>query len=388
MNRVYTACGRFRIWIGFSRAPYLVSPIMNLARRHILLVFLVAGLFQAGEAAAQPLAQVPTEVEIKFAGYQGLELQGTLSLPAQVPEGGAAGVLLLPGSGPTDREGNQPPRLMTNLLQQMAQRLAKEGFVVLRFDKRSAHVYANKWPNEPSLLDAFLSWEAFTGDAKAALEFLRSRKEVDPARTAIVGHSEGGLIALQLGSDLTATGSPPAALVLAGTAATRLDEVMRLQVAAALERQKADEAIRKQYAEALDKAAKSIRETRTVPGDLPAGLRPLFPPFLTRLLYSYMTLEPTALAGQYKGPVLVLHGSMDNQVPADHTEKMFTALTARAGGVQERVVVPNASHNLKPASSLTDAGLAGDVVPQALDAMAGFLSRVCGRNTAASRPGS
>ncbi len=352
---------------------------MNRLRFYIFFFLLVAGLFQAGEAAAQPLAQVSTEAEIKLTGYQGFQLQGTLSTPAQVPEGGAPGVLLLPGPGPTDREGNQPPRLMTDLLQQMAQRLAREGFMVLRFDKRSAHVYAKQWPSEPSLLDAFLSWEAFTGDAKAALEFLRSRKEVDPARTAIVGHSEGGLIALQLGSDLTAAGSPPAALVLVGTAATRLDEIMRLQVVAALDRQKANEATRKQYAEALEKAAKSIRETRTVPGDLPSGLRPLFPPFLARLLYSYMTLDPLALAGQYKGPVLVLHGAMDNQVPADHTEKLFAALTARAGGVQERVVVPNASHNLKPASSLTDAGLSGDVVPQALDALAGFLGRTCGK---------
>ncbi|HWM89322.1 MAG TPA: alpha/beta fold hydrolase [Thermoanaerobaculia bacterium] len=320
--------------------------------------------------------QAPSEVEVTFAGYQGFQLAGSLSLPAPLSKDGAPGVLLLPGSGPTDRDGNQPPYLSTDLLKEMSRRLVREGFAVLRFDKRAAAVYANRWPADLAAQDAFFAWEAFTGDARAALDFLRGRPEVDRTRTAIVGHSEGGLIALQLGSDLAAAGSPPAALVLASTAATKLDEVVRVQMARGLENLQANEADRKLHLDALDGAIRSILESGTVPADLPFLLRPLFPPNASRLLRSYFTIDPAALARSYPGPVLVLHGAMDAQIPAEeHTDKMLGVLASRAGGVHERVIIPNASHNLKPAASLTDFGFAGDVVPGALDALAGFLSR-------------
>jgi dienelactone hydrolase len=347
----------------------------------LILILLIAGLVRADQApqpaAAPPApAQAPAETEVKFPGYQGFELAGTLSIPAQVPPGGAAGVLLLPGSGPTDRNGNQPPYLVTDLLRQMAQRLAYDGFVVLRFDKRAAQGYASRWPADPALQNVFFAWEAFSGDARAAFEFLRGRPEVDRARTAIVGHSEGSLIALQVAGDLAA-GSPPTALVLAGASGTRLDDVVRAQIASLLQRQGADEATRKQYLEALDKAIRSVVESETVPADLPAGLRPLFPANAMKLLHSYFTIDPLALARRYRGPVLLLHGAMDSQLPAEeHTAKLLATLAARPGGAQERAVIPNASHNLKPASSLTDFGFAGDVVPGALDALAGFLGRV------------
>jgi alpha-beta hydrolase superfamily lysophospholipase len=319
----------------------------------------------------------PADVEVKFAGYQGFELAGSLSLPAKVLEGGAPGVLLLPGSGPTDRDGNQLPMVRTDLLKEMAARLAREGFAVLRFDKRAAAPYAERWPADTAAQDAFFAWEAFTGDARAAFDLLRARPEVDRKRTAIVGHSEGSLIALQLGSDLAAAGSPPAALVLAGTASTKLDEVVRFQVGRLLTQLQASEAERKQHLDALEGAIRSVREAGTVPADLPILLRALFPPNAARLLRSYFTIDPAALARSYPGPVLLLHGAMDAQIPAEeHTARMLGVLASRKGGVQELVVVPNASHNLKPVTSVTDFGFAGDVVPAALDALAGFLNRV------------
>lgn len=356
-------------------------------RTPLLLLALCLGSFvspgpgaQAGEVPLPPAPPAPTQAEISFPGYQGFGLQGTLSLPASPGAGpgapkGAPAVLLLPGSGPTDRNGN-PPGVAINLLQQMAERLAREGFVVLRFDKRAAATYQPKWPVDPALQDAFFAWEAFSGDARAAFELLRARPEVDPARTAIVGHSEGGLIALQLASDLTAAGSPPAALVLASTAATTLDQLLRFQIAQALAWQEADEATRKQYLEALDRAIRSVVESGTAPADLPQGLQLLFQPSAMRLLRSYFTLDPLAFARTYKGPVLVLHGVADIQVPAEeHTARMLAALEGRAGGRQERLVVPHASHNLKPVAGPQDPGFAGDVAPEALDALTAFLQR-------------
>ncbi len=330
----------------------------------------------AGEVPLPPAPAGPSEIEVSFPGYQGFGLQGTLSLPSSVPAGGAPAVLLLPGSGAPDRNGNQQPFFVTNLLKQMAERLAREGFVVLRFDKRSAATYRASFPVDPALLDDFFAWEGFSGDARAAFELLRGRSEVDRGRAAIVGHSEGGLIALQLGSDLTATGSAPAALVLAATAATSIDHVLRFQIARSLDLQRVEEAQRKEYLDALDRGIRSVLETATVPADLPQDLRLLFPPGSMRLWRSYLTLDPLAFAGRYGGPVLLLHGAADLQVPAEeHTAKMLAALAAREGGRQERVVVPEASHNLKRVSGPQDHAFAGDVVPEALDALTAFLQR-------------
>src|SRR4051812_48487042 len=142
-----------------------------------------------------------TEREVTFAGAGGLQLHGTLVVPAI--KGKVPGVLLLPGSGPSDRNGNQPPALVTDLLKQIAERLAADGYASLRFDKRAAAVYASTWPpKDMAALNNFFSYDAFVGDARAGLDFLKSQSEINPKLTVVAGHSEGGLIAIQLVHDL------------------------------------------------------------------------------------------------------------------------------------------------------------------------------------------
>lgn len=323
---------------------------------------------------------VVTEREVAFAGFGDLELHGTLAVPAEAAEHPVAGVLLLPGSGPTDRNGNQPPQLVTDLLKQLSDRMVAEGMAVLRFDKRSAPGHAKDWPAGNEAQGEFLAWEAFVGDARAALEWLRARPEVDPARTAVLGHSEGGLIALQLGADLAGTKEAPAALVLVATAAQRLDRVILTQVDALLERQGADEAIRAPFRASIEAAVKSVVEQGVVPADLHPGLRALFPPNVVPLLRSYFTMEPAVLARACRGPVLVVGAERDTQVPAaDHLDALADALATRANETTERLLVPGASHNLKAVASEAEPGFSGPVVPQALDGIAAFLGRVLAR---------
>ena len=114
----------------------------------LLVLFLVAGIPTAQDpASGTPDAGAEGSIRerrVGFAGAQGLELQGSLALPAATPQEGSPALLLLPGSGPTDRDGNQPPFLTTNLLKQIAERLAEEGVASLRFDKRAARTYLMK----------------------------------------------------------------------------------------------------------------------------------------------------------------------------------------------------------------------------------------------------
>jgi dienelactone hydrolase len=324
-------------------------------------------------AAAPAVAQ---EREVRFAGHGDLELRGTLALPGGTEEAVPA-VLLLPGSGPTDRNGNQPPQLVTNLLKQLSDRLTAEGMAALRFDKRSAFVHSRDWPAGNEAQGEFFSWEAFVGDARAALAWLQTQPGIDPARTAVLGHSEGGLIALQLGADLAGKEGAPAALVLVGTAALRLDHVITAQIEGLLERQGVPEDQRGPFRDGLRSAVDSIVNEGIVPADLHPGLRALFPPNVVPLLRSYFTTEPLELARRCRAPALVVGAGRDVQVPADtHLAPLADTLASRLDVGAERLLVPGASHNLKPVADVTEPGFTGPVAPEALDGIATYLGRV------------
>ncbi|MCC6660977.1 MAG: alpha/beta fold hydrolase [Phycisphaerales bacterium] len=319
----------------------------------------------------------PVSAEVTFKGAGDLELHGTLLLPERTLGAAPAGVgavLLLPGSGPTDRNGNQPPGFVTNLLSQIADRLAAEGIATLRFDKRAAHVYAAQWPKGADQIGEFFSYDNFVGDATAAYLFLRGGEGVDAVRVAILGHSEGGLFALQIGSDLAATGDRPAGLILAGTPGRTLDEVVREQIRALLEKQTTDQSVRDTYMAHLERGIAAAKNRAPVPRDMPPGLAPLFNPSAQKLLYSCFTIDPAGLAARVRGPVLVLQGERDSQVSAERdAPRLVEALKKREtaeGNSTELVLVPGASHNLKSVQNAGDAGIAGPAAPQALDAIA------------------
>lgn len=119
---------------------------------------LVASAVLAAKVDAQSTNPF-TEREVAFNGAGGFQLRGTLVLPSAT-KGKVPGVLLLPGSGPSDRNGNQPPQLVTDLLKQIAERLAADGFASLRFDKRAAAVYATTWPKDMAAMNNFFSYDA------------------------------------------------------------------------------------------------------------------------------------------------------------------------------------------------------------------------------------
>lgn len=313
----------------------------------------------------------PRSAELTFKGAGNVELPGTLLLPRG--EGPFPGVLLLPGSGPTDRDGNQPPAFRTDLLRQIAEDLAERGVASFRFDKRAAHANAGLWPRTPEDIGAFFAWDHFVKDATAAFRTLKDHDAIDPDRVGVVGHSEGGLIALvmadRMGDDR------PRTLVLAGTSGRRLDHVIRDQFDRLLPLQVPDEAMRKAIRDDLERGIDAIRTDRRAPDDLHPALAPLFNESSFDVLYAYFTLEPAELAAGFPGPVLVLHGEHDAQVTvADDLPPLKSALIGREG-VRVRIhLVEGASHNFKKVASPREAGFAGPVIPDALQAIGEWLT--------------
>ena len=149
---------------------------------------------------------VEEEVEFPAAG---LTIHGTIARP-EAP-GKRPAVLLIAGSGPTDRNWNSPLIPGTNGSGRLVARaLAKRGVVTLRYDKRAT--------GESVGDESLYTWEGYLAEQQAALAVLRADAAVDPDLVFAAGNSEGGLHILRLAHD---PGGPPLAGLLFLDAAGR-----------------------------------------------------------------------------------------------------------------------------------------------------------------------
>lgn len=169
---------------------------------------LVLGIGCGGGAAvrpshrpAAPPALAVREIEVRIPA-RGLDLAGTLSVPRAA--GPRPAVLLLQGSGPLGRDEVLPGQLgMTfgfevAVFRELSAELARAGFVVLRFDKRTC-TRANGCENDYP--EADVGFDDVLEDAQAALDWLRARREVDRRALFLVGHSLGGAFVPELMTD-------------------------------------------------------------------------------------------------------------------------------------------------------------------------------------------
>lgn len=334
--------------------------------RYFALILLIGGM---GDARA---ADSAINQQVKFTSSDGTSLAGTLTIPDgatfKVP-----GVLLLQGSGPTDRDGNQPPNLRSDLLRQIAEALTRQGIATLRYDKRGMHANASGLPASPEDYAAFFGWDRFIADAYAAYGFLRSQGIVDAAKTALLGHSEGGLIALDLAGRLKG-GEAPAALVLAATPGRHLDAVLRDQIERLLGEQQATPAQRRFFLAANDRIARTIRQTGTVPDDVPPGLTVFYPAYIGPFWQTVAQLDPAALAANVAVPVLLLQGAADLQIsPERDALALSRTFAQRPADDHALIMLPRTSHNLKPLQAETDPGINGEVDPGVLRRLADWL---------------
>ena len=312
-----------------------------------------------------------TEKPVTFTGVGGAVLAGTLTLPAHSGPPAVPGLVLIAGSGPTDRDGNSGP-VQTDLLKQIAQRLAQEGIASLRYDKRGVGGSVMSPADQANLAD-YVAWENFVGDAAAALHDLQQQPGIDARRTGFLGHSEGGLIALQAAQQTSIT-QPPTLLVLMSTPGRTYDVVISEQLVRILKLQGATAAQTDYFLSKNREIAAAIERTGVVPNDVPPGLAALYPSYIGKFYRSVQLADPAKLAARFSGPVLVLQGQKDVQVSAERDLPVLkAALSSRTRGEYQVSLIPNASHNLKTVTSEADPGLAGPVAPEALSALCGWL---------------
>lgn len=324
-----------------------------------------------GMMAGAGRAQTPISREVSFK-VPDLTLVGTFEAPAG--SGKHPALLLLPGSGPTDRDGNSNLGITTNVLKQIADSLAAKGIASFRFDKRAIRHYQDTWPKSLDEMNRFFGWRKFVEDAEAALKVLRDQPGVDPARVGLLGHSEGALISLQVGSELKGSEAPKILILVSGTGRP-MGPILHEQIERSLKRSGFADADVKADLDYTDSACKALAAGRPLPPNPPQVLRALFNPTVVDIMGAYCRIDPAVLAGQFAGPVLLVNGKNDTQVSAERdTPLLAAALKARSGGVLEVLIVPDASHCLKSTASGNMDQFDGPMVPSALDRITSFAS--------------
>jgi pimeloyl-ACP methyl ester carboxylesterase len=304
-------------------------------------------------AAALLLSPVSTPVESPSSPAP---LHGTLL----TPEGETrAAAVIIPGSGPTDRDGNSPQfGIQAATYRLLAEGLAERGVATVRIDKRGIGESAAAGPSE-----ADLRFSAYAEDARAwAAE--TATKTGRPCAW-LIGHSEGALVAL------AAVAAKPegegddkiCGLVLLSGAGRPAGVVLREQLNALPEPLKTEA-----YA-----AVDELEAGRTV-ADPPASLAALFRPSVQPYLISWLTLDPAKLAAAYDGPVFIGQGTTDIQVTIADAEALKIA-QPRA----ELAIWDGVNHVLKVAPAERAANIATymdpalPLAPGVVEAVADFM---------------
>lgn len=243
--------------------------------------------------AAAALLAGPTAADVTLPA-QPAPLSGSLLSPDGAP---SAVAVILPGSGPTDRNGNQAPAIRASTYRLLAEGLAAEGIATVRIDKRGIGASAAAGFDETKLRFSDYAADARAWAAQAA------RLANQPCAW-LIGHSEGALVALQAVQD----GPSPdddriCGLVLLSGAGRPAGVVLREQLTAL------PEPLKTQAYDALTQ----LEAGRTV-ADPPAALAALFRPSVQPYLISWLPLDPAALLAAYDGPVFIGQGTTDIQV--------------------------------------------------------------------------
>lgn len=270
-----------------------------------------------------------------------------------VPVAGADhAVVIIPGSGPTDRDGNSPQSgLYSDTYRMLAESLAAQGVTTLRIDKRgfftSSAAISN--PNEVTISEY----------AQDARDWLAHAAQLAPC-VWIAGHSEGGLVAL------VAAQKPPeelCGLILMATAGRPVGQLM-------LEQMRAMPANAPLMPE-LETIIDALEAGRTSdPDTLPQALQPLFTAGVQRYIIDLFSYDPVLVAGQWMGPTLILQGNADMQVKLLDADLLAAALPQAT-----QKALTDATHMLKtdvpgqPFVTYTDRSLPlhPDIVPTITD---------------------
>ena len=263
----------------------------------------------------------------------GFSLAGTLSRPDKPGAAQLPAVVLVGGSGPTDRDSLA---FGIPVFGQIAGALADAGLIVVRYDKRGIGQSGGR-AESASLAD-------YAEDVRAVVKLLSNRKDVDPKRIAVVGHSEGGTVALMA----AAKDKKIAAVGLLATPGITGADIVLAQQQRVLNRM----TLTPDERQAKVDEQKKIHEA-VISGK---GLE-LLPPNVRRTVdnaefQSLLLSDPAKLVPQVRQPLLIVQGGLDTQVEPRNADLLEgLARTRKNPSAVDVVKVPGVNHLLVPATT-------------------------------------
>lgn len=315
----------------------------------------------AGVATRQQTLRNPTDVDVKVPAA-GFGLVGTLTTPPAQGRLRHPAVVLVAGSGPVERDA-----LVAGipLFAQLAGQLADRGFIVLRYDKRGTGQSGGRTER--------VTLQDYADDAAAAVKWLAKRKDVDPERMFVAGHSEGASVGMLAAA---AEKKIDGLVLMSGMATTGRDLILEQQQHV-LAASNVPEAERKQKIE----LQKQILETAlTGKGweSLPQEVRGLVD---TPWYRSLLAFDPAKAMTRVKQPILVLQGDLDVQVKPYHADRLGELGRARKkSGSTEVKHFPALNHLFVPTKTgdvAEHATLqAKTISPEVADAIAAWVASV------------
>lgn len=279
--------------------------------------------------AASPVTMPAGVVESSFLVHtSGTTLAGTLAMPEAAGASAASRpltvVLIVAGSGPTDRNGDNPAGVHGKVYAQLAWGLAQQGIASLRYDKRGiAATPIGIDPNE-------LTIDLYVADVRAAADSLHADGRF--SRVVLAGHSEGAGLALQAAN----RGAPAAGIIMISGAGRPILDILHSQLAAQF-----DSAAMVAYDSAM---ARFIRGEPS--GVVPPPMVPLFMPYLRNYMRTWSAYDPATELRTAKLPVLLVTAARDIQVDRAEHARLVAARPSAAV-----LVLPTAAHVLKAVSS-------------------------------------
>lgn len=283
-----------------------------------------------------------TAEEVRITTPAGHVLAGTLTRPAvstPVPA-----VVTITGSGAQDRDQHIPMVRDYRPFREIADTLGRRGVAVLRLDDRGFGESTGDFATATS--------SDFADDIRAALDYLRTRDDIDGDRLGLIGHSEGGVVApMVAATDTTLRGI----VLIAGTARTGHD-IITYQQRYAVENTASIPAADRDST--LADAARQLEEA--------AAQQPW--------LRFFLEYDPLPTARRVRTPVLILQGETDRQVTADQAAELADAF--RAGGNADVTVhvLPGVNHLMLTDADGNPAGYPALTDTAVVDALLGLLA--------------
>jgi pimeloyl-ACP methyl ester carboxylesterase len=262
----------------------------------------------------------------------GFSLAGTASRPVSAA-GKLPAVVLVGASGPTDRDGLA---FGVPILGELAGAIADAGFLVVRYDKRGIGQSGGRWESA-GLLD-------YAEDVRAAIKMLERRKDVDAKRIAVIGHSEGGTVALTAASKDKRIG---AVAVLGAPGVTGADIVLAQQ----------QRLLNRSALSAEDKQKRIDAQKRIHDAVISGKGLELLAPDVRRAVdnVEYQTLlvaDPAKILADVRQPLLIVQGDLDTQVEPPNADRLEALARARKNAKPVEVVkIPGVNHLLMPAAT-------------------------------------